>query len=598
MSYHVPPDDSSLLGVRDAIDSLHIALGHARLYGPAHKETVRALEKILRGFAPPLDRHGALEFDSAPDGLRWRGVVVHEESDEQEGLGRLLHREGIASLSVGRGITQSELGKLMGVLRINFELPEYEEETLESLLWQAGFERIGFQAVATLMEAEALSGRASGGSSELGAGVDPIARLRVADFVDAKRNFARVSEDAVHRAVAESDLAGLGPGEDGGRFFEESTRGRPSYAGEGSEDSEAIAAMRKELEREQPGDVAARVVCVLMRALAAGRQELPPTDALVLARQAVEDLYRRNDVTGIVRVLDEGARLMDEPALRESSNAGTVREFFAQAIQPARVGRVLLQGETGHGADGEDLRRLVERLPDSILQSVLEGAARDKDAARASRLQATLGVVVGERVDAWLLNATSQPPERVVPTIALARSLGRGRATKARPALLQHSSRLVKEEVLRWYKDELPEAELKHVLPFAVDGNAGVRRAAIEAITAQKQYEATKWLRGVVGAADFGKRDGEVKRDVCIAYGLCAGESAVQGLLKLLEEPLPVMGASREALGTVEAAARGLAAVGNVEAKLALKRAGGGLFGPKKAICAEAMRRLEARELW
>ncbi|MCP4869779.1 MAG: hypothetical protein GY898_13790 [Proteobacteria bacterium] len=576
-------------------------MGHARLYGASHRETWRAMEQSLGQMGQVLERYGALDLESSQEGLAWGGSMVHPETEEFVGLGRLLHREGIATLSLAQGLDLEELAKLLDVLRINFELPEYEEETLESLLWQSGFTKIGFQAVSALMEAEVLSGAASQtATGNLDDAVQQLVGLRLSDFrtESDKRNFGQVSEDAVQRAVAGSDLAGLGPSDDR-RVSEEEQQWRVQFAEEGTEDAHLIANMHEAVEAEEPHDLLARLVSILVRTALSNRSELPPDEAIGLARQAVEEVYRRGNAVGLVRILDEGTALMAEDVVRTSPFAGRVREFFANAISERRIARVLLSLDLAKAGEEHELRRLVERLPDSVLQSVLESAARDPDQARGKRLRETLGSVVGDRIDAWLTNALTQPPERVVPTIALARSLGRERAASSRYKLLRHPSRLVREEVLRWYQDNLPAAELQYVLPLLVDKDAAVRRALADALLAQKPYEAVKYLRKAVGGATFSSLDANIKRDLCITLGLVAGDGAVEVLAQRLESKgVKMMGTAPEVLADVEAAARGLAAAGTVQAKQTLKRGTSGLFGPKKKICTDALQRLEARNPW
>ncbi len=592
------PREDQVEQLKTSLDSFHVGMGQARLYGGRHRETLRALERSLREMGPLLREQGVLQFGSSLDGLMWRSALVRPEDEEYSGLGRLLHREGIASISLGGELSVDELCRLMDVLRINFELPEYEEETLESLLWQAGFQNIGFQAVASLMEAEALSGQLDEDvhfETDIQSAVRQISELKVRDLRDQdRRNLAQVAEETVRRAVAESDLAGLGPDESS--HFAEAQKWHVEFVQDDTEDAEAIRAMRGDIETEGHGSLVARLVSSLMRAVVENRPELPPQEAITLARQAVEEIYRRNDAAALVRILDEGTRLMEEPGIRDSPLAGPVRDFYASAISVRRVARVLLTLDPDSDADTAGLQRLVERLPDSVLQSILEAAGRDKDQRRADRLRQVLGGAVGDRVDSWLTNAMKQPPDLVIPTIALARSLGRPRALRARATLLSHNARRVRIEVLRWYAETMEPDDLRLILPLVADGNRDVRRAATDVLVAHRPYDAVKWLRKLISAPSFKQRGPDLKTDIAITFGLVAQDGAVQPLEAMLAQKTGR--GDKQGSTTVEAVARGLAAVGSVAAKQALKRHGSGLFGAKKAICADAMRRLEGGDPW
>jgi len=587
-------DEATRQQLREGLDALHVAIGNARLYGPTHRETVAAITRSLNLMASLLSGYGVLELLSSPEGLYWQNSLIRPEDEEFGGLGRKLHREGIASIAFAQGVNLEELSRLMGVLRINFELPEYEEETLESLLWQADFAHIGFQAVASLMEAEALSGQLTSQQAtemtqqQLASVVGQIVEKQISG---GPRNLANVTEDALHRAVADSRLAGLAAGDE--TRFEDDQRWRESFVQEGGEDADEIWAMRAIIEHEGPAETAARLVDVLNRSLVANRHELPPQVATKLARQGVEEIYRRKDPVALLRLLDEGTALLEEPELRASPAAAAVREFYANAVSARAIARLLVGADVDSGQQ-ESVRRLVERLPDSVLQSILMQSTQDPGDERGRAMAQMLGEAVGDRIDAWLLSALNQPAEQVTPTIALARSLGRERATTARAALLKHRSALVRVEVLGWYGELFDEGDEAAVLPALFDGDRNVRRAAADALVAHRPYEAIKRLRGVVSAADFSRRGKAEKIDLCITFGLLAKDSSVA----VFE---PVLQRKKEG-GTwaddVEAAARGLAAAGSVGAKQALKRNAGGLFGPKKAIVADAMKRLEAGRAW
>ena len=352
--------------------------------------------------------------------------------------------------------------------------------------------------------------------------------------------------------------------------------------------------MRASVEANSHPAALVELVGVLMRAVLADRSELPAAEALGMARLSVEELYRQGDPVALVHLLDLGSELISEPRTQSSQRSGTVRDFFATAVGPREITRVLLALDPSQTQASSELGRLVGRLPDAVLQSVLEVAARDPDSERGRALQSTLGQVVGDRVNGWLQNAALQSPERVLPTLALARSLGSEVAERTRPSLLTHPARLVREEVLRWYRDSLPAEDLKLLLPLTVDPAPSVRREVCEVLKAHRPYEAVSWLRRLVSAESFGRRAPEIKRDVCVIFALLGGDGAVETLEKLLDRE-PGKGADRAGyLADLEAAATGIAAVGSVQARQTLKRRSGGFFGgARKKACAAALKHFD-----
>lgn len=594
---HTGYEDAAATQLRQSLDSLHVAMGHARLYGPEHRETTAAMARALTEMGPLLQSFGVIELHSSVQGLLWRGTLARPEDEETGGLGQQLHREGIASLALANGIAPPELGRLLDVLRINFELPEFEEESLESLLWQADFQHVGFQAVSALMEAEALSGSLVAGRD----GVDAraIVENMVVDGMAAsgRRNLNQVTEEAVHRAVAGSHLAGLGGGDGADVGSQEEQDWRARFVEEGNEDAGAIAAIRAEVEGETAGLLAARATHVLLRAAAANRRELPPDQAVLLARQAVDEIHRRSDAAALLRVLDLGTELLEDPAVGASFFAPHLREFLANAFSGKTVRKMLFEGADGAEQDAAVLRMLVQ-LPDAVLQSLVEGATRENDARRGERVRMLLAQAAGPRIDSWLAGALQQPPERVLPTIGLARTLLRGQGHPARVHLLRHPSPRVQNAVIDWYSEFLDDSELGNLLPFVTHARPELRRSVATVLGVHKPYAATKFLRQLVHRPDFAKLRADVKIDLCITYGLVGGDRAVDDFNRILDRKVPKFNAPPALLSDLEAAARGLAAVGSVHARQALKAHLGGLFGPKKSACTDALERLEGGRTW
>ncbi|MCB9780297.1 MAG: hypothetical protein H6742_17145 [Alphaproteobacteria bacterium] len=120
-----------------AVDRLRRANERGRLYGLSHPEAQAAIDDAWGPLNGALELVHPLKVHASLDGTIWEGDLLVPEDDDKPGLGRLLHREGIQTVAFHQGMTRDELVGLLGVLRLNLGLPQYEEETLDSLLWQA-----------------------------------------------------------------------------------------------------------------------------------------------------------------------------------------------------------------------------------------------------------------------------------------------------------------------------------------------------------------------------------------------------------------------------------------------------------------------------
>ncbi len=598
-----PADDPETRLLVDGLDALHVALGHARLYGPHHRETVRAVGRSFAALSQLTQRVGPVPLHSSEDGLIWNRALVHAEDDAREGIGRMLHREGIASLMFGPGIGEAELTGLLSVLRINLGLPQYEEETLESLLWQAGMDHISFQAVAALAEAEALSGRAV---REAPPGVYNRELLREVLEVrvgtdGARRNLREiVGEDVIRRAVDKSRLAELGPGGETASLSAEQGRWKVRFAAEGTEDAEEITRVRNVLEAEKPGEVVARTISLLLRVAAANRAELPPLQAIALARAGIEDAFDRGDTVALAVLAGQLPLALSDPELLAAPAWGFVHQFVGAALPAQRIARLLLTLGPDQ-ADERSLAALVGQLPDETLVMVLDGVANQvrkgangaAEQGRLSWLQETMASVSRPRLERWLDSADVQPPERLVLIVEILRGGQRTDASRsARRRLLQHGQRAVREAALRWYQDELPRDDAVSIFPHLLDRAPTVRQAAADVIIRHKPYEAGRWLREQITAPAFAQWEGGMRRDLLVLFGRVAPEPAAHVLQEILEREIPP-GRERDIGPELEGAALGLAESGSVAARSVLKRLASSGHSAARRACEAALHRLE-----
>lgn|GEM_PF-1617469 len=586
-------EDSATRTLEDLLDLLHVALGDMRIYGPRHRVTRERVTEAFVKLDEVLQSFGTLRLMSGHAGLSFDGIVVRAESDEHEGLGRMLHREGIRALVLNQGIDRDELLTLLETLRVNLSLPEYEEETLESLLWQVGFQYIEVEALNALREAEILSGDLwrRGDGDAAGAVIRQLLELRVDQGGGAGTLGKQVSEASLHRAVAGSDLSGLGGGGDGAMALNEGSRWLRQLNREGGEDHYELIAAREAIRSDDPGRLLSRLVLLLLRVALDDRPELDSKEALAMAETAADELYRRCLPSGVLRLVEGAPDLLRSAPPESMARLGEVLKFTESVTQPSRVGSMLTQLDPARHTDDEGLARLVGWLPDSTLEQVLEMAGRQMGGEQRAWLLQILGAAAQERFEAWLVDLDRQPQQRIVAVLRLLRGL-QSEAGKARRAeLIRHPSRDVRMAVLEWYHDDLPEAEAAGCLECLVDRHAGVRRAACEMFAQHRLPRAYTFLRLRVDSKSFSTLDPELKRDLCVALGRIGGDLGMDVLRTIFDRKLPVFG-GKDTNADVIASAQGIAAIGSLQAKLALEKGAGSMNRARRAACQDALRNL------
>ncbi len=573
--------------VTAALDRLHVSLGHAKLYGYEHTRTLETLRETMGLFDDVLAERGTLELVTHPDGLYWDGVLARQETDDRPGLGGLLHREGIAAVAFESGLPLEELAGLMGVLRINLSLPENEEETLDSLLWQMSFSHIAYRAVHSLAEAEALSGglgQEAGGLEGEGGVEDLLEYSPGATMVDGKAK--HLSEDALTRAVAGSDLDDLGPKAD------EVLRGLPDREwdrlfSEESEDRELMAKMRADLEREKPGDLAASVFYVLLQAAAEGRQELHTPKALGLATQLLHQLGDRGELHGMGRILGERPGFSADPRLLGAPSYAQVAHYLTSSLDTNSITRVLLRVRPGPDLDLPGLDRLLQSLPDDGLAALVQAAVDDPDEARRDVLFAAMGRSVQDRVERFVTGGDMMSAERALATVLLLRALQSEHGRSGRKNLLKHANARVRAAAADWYGDDLPDADVDALLRAVLDRDRDVRRAATAAAATHRPFRALAFFRKVF-AVELDKLEPPIRKEVCVACGKICGDRGMELLGPLFEAESSGKGRDKSG-ATLEAAAFGLAALGSVSALAMLRKGTTGWNRARKAACNAAL---------
>ncbi len=585
-------EEEEVRHLEDFLDELHVSLGDMRIYGARHRVTVKRVYATWQKLGVAHRSFGTLKLVAGIDGLSWRGVLIRSEDDARPGIGRLLHREGIKSLTIEPGIEHREFVALLSVLRINLSLPEHEEETLDSLLWQAGLTHVTAEALTELQEAEVLSGQAwlRGDADLAGQVIRDLLDIRVDERTTRRKIDSRLTEEAVHRAIARSDLTGLGGEGDGSHQLAEQGEWEQRLNVEGSRDHARLAVEREAVSKETPGDLLARLVLVLARAAVADRSELAPDQAVAFARSATAELFRRTMPGGLLRVLEQLPPMVDR--VPPGDTRRRLRGLVEELSQPTRVSRMLLDLDPARHTDEEGLRRLVEWLPDAALEQVLEMAARDGTDERGRWLLEILGAAAQGRFEAWLGELHRQPQERVVALLGLLRGLNSDVGRQRRSELMKSPSRRVQQSVLEWYVDDLPAEDVDAVLPCVVDRHAGVRRAARAVLARHKPSKAYTWLRMAVLSNNYARMDAPTKKDLCICLGEVGGELGVDVLRDKLQAKTSMFGKEEEA-ADLQAAALGLAAIGTLGAKVVLKKGASSLNGKRRAACQQALQSLE-----
>lgn len=567
-----------------AIERTRRALERARLYGVHHPEAEATIDHAWEAWREALSGGRSLVLGAGLDGLAWSGRVLVPEDEDREGLGRLLHREGIAELTVHPVLTRAEFSRFLDVVRVNLGLPEHEEENLESLLWQARIEGLSFRAVAALMEAEAISGdairylqtRPDSRLAALAAGGSAAGRAtRLAGPGE------RVADDTLVRAVAEGEQEMIA-GEDGAWDVAD----EPWQRALAEAEAEAAAAVA-EVARELPGDQIRRASAILLRAARADREELSRDEAMSLVSGAVDEVFRQHDtfaLAQLIHLIRAENETSGDPAL-----GSALRALLGRSTLPIHIARLLSQA--GPDADPGATDELAVYLDDNATRALIEWSFADASEGVAGRgrwLASGLGTVLAERARHWLWRDGGDPT-LLIPAAMLLRGLDADADRLKRPAMLRHPASRVGEIALEWYRETgLPSTDIGQVLDLLEDRRPRIRAAALGALATAPSIELQPWFGQRITTQALDGRRPELQRDLCVACGRLLGTRAQRSLQLLLDRRLGLFAGKKET-SVVEAAAFGLVAIGSPEARALVEEGAKSWVGAKALACKAAL---------
>ncbi len=564
-------EDGGIEAVTRAAELLTASVAQTRLYGPRHPEALRLIDLLQTTLNVVLNGIGPCDWSITRDGFFWGVHQLTFEKEDKPGLSHYLHSEGLAMLSFQPGVTRGELVLLIMAFRTNLSLPAFEEETLESMLFQAEFEHIGVEAVSHLMEAEVLSGR----DEEL----DTTTLLERLVFLDGNR-----SPDLASRMGDRNEATGERVQKDA---EDDSYDWDAQMSRSADEDLQSLKADRDRLDMERDADQVARLTNLFLRAAGSGDPSMPPAEALEFASAALQQVYAAGDATCLLSLFEEAHTVARALEKESPTVAPAVHQFIRNNLAPLRVARMMRSLNLEDVRDRFTFRRFSELLRPDILVVFLEGL--DLKDPNPSQLQLIRGIWQLQSARLLpMLESPDTPPQSITTLLSAAASAGFSLPPELRSRLLANRSPTIRLAVLPWYQSDLPADEVPTIATLVADAVAAVRRAAADILISHRPAGAWPVLAEIIRNDAFADLSPAIKNDLCVVSGRVAGPAAVDLLNELLNTRAGLRIDPRDQ-ATMEAAARGLAQVKSPASSAILEKGARGWSGPRRNACQLAL---------
>jgi len=586
--------------VRKVLKELRKVTTTFRLYGKEHPNTERIADTFVASMVPLLEELGRLELQVNADHLSMGDAVVYRD-DEAGSFAELMYREGVQQLTLLPGIDRNELLELVRLLSINLNLPGYEEETLISLLWQADFKHILYEAVQGLVEAVEQSETAAAG--EMGAFSEVLTHiLATQDEVSA---LASVDEDSLssmsegaqreaahqylntHRSTEDqarpstpftkalqeaAQVAGVSKpvawSKEQQSAVVETIEWAEGYRGELNVPAEQVAEYWKTLGADTYESMLGNALEASLFLAAKPVKGLTREHALDLSRRGIDAALESNSTdpyTTAVGILD---RMVDAEEFTDAHDDLTALrdecltpEALARVCRTARTSGTRTTGLWAFIASGGEARLLAvrdllwqidEELQAAVVMDALNGAAEDSPEILVEDIH---GLSFEQLIPVYTCVARSEHPE-------FRKALRHG---------LRHPKADVRLHALRMVMAQPDESNAAAIAPLLQDKDPRIRVSALKSFQGISLPDIAPFLSEELQSPDFRKRDREEMKLVAKAYGYSLRADALDLFKALLKRGrLRQLGQERPDL---EAVLWGMVATGSDEGRLMVMRA-------------------------
>ncbi|MCJ8499964.1 HEAT repeat domain-containing protein [Desulfatitalea alkaliphila] len=134
--------------IRQVATALSGAYKKRNLYDPEHTIYQSALDGLMQLCDRLFAGADRLQLTIAQDGIRHREAMILEGAGEPTDLTFILHRDGLLSLTLRRGLQRWELDTLVSIWHEHAVLPEDAEEDIVTALWQLDLPSVSYEAAA------------------------------------------------------------------------------------------------------------------------------------------------------------------------------------------------------------------------------------------------------------------------------------------------------------------------------------------------------------------------------------------------------------------------------------------------------------------
>ena len=517
-------DDDAIRAARDVFRDIDVLLKALRTYDASHPRISDFHDRLQMSLGACLVHTERLSVALQPRAVLMDAEILFETERIETNPWFPLFADGIRHIDFRRGMSRDEIVALVRVMRRALDKTETEVEfDSVTLLWECELQHVRFHAIDSFV-----AGNGSDADERLDAFQEILASSRSRELA----GDALTGEDYARGARVHRD-----PSEPTGPVLESFRAENLSIIGELPDSARAVSYRLLQVDDddfarltalcEQDRTYAGRYFGALLTALAhRGDGEDGP-----LILECLRELCLRLIAGGELRK----AYQMLVHLNRAVPGAAGVADFLIPDEAVERIVAILAEG--ANTDIEEEALALISALSPGRALSLLQATQGLGDArlrARMNRVAASWGACAAQAAGELLRDSMG---ETAVELIDLLRTIGGSAAHLALEQASFDTSTATRTEALHVYFQLAPHSDaIRRAERGLRAPDAGMRRASLEFLVAQREPRAANWLRGRIRDPGFASVDIDERKRVYRAYALLGGSKAGRWLLEKLEQ--------------------------------------------------------------
>jgi len=531
--------NAQLTTVRELVGYFYKCVKTILLYPPTNPMPAEFKARLHEKLSAYLTDYDALTLQVRGDQFVYEGETVHEEAGGEDNFIATLTRDGIQKLIFLPGLGPEELDRFLGIVKkvIN---ERNEDDDLVTLLWEASFTRIRYEAISELdsVDYEAIERQlaANQAVSDESTGVNYV--NVVLEEQEAQAGQSGSTTDMPERMrVEQADVS---------KILNDMV--------DMSDDLSQVDAYLREAQQFDPASSTLGIIFEIL----IGENEIPEfRESCALLDSFYDRVIEQADFHSAERIYTGLTELEETEKGHSPARAERLHESRQRTVDKLRVNQMTKALNAHPGCDMESYRALLRALPAEVIPHLVNMLGELEHFPARAVISDILAERGTDRVD-LIGNGVFDKRWYVVRNIAtILGNIGGGRACQYLEKIVRHPDERVRREVIEALV-RMDPSNSNHVLRAAIsDAQLDLRLLALRALAQRGDLQTAEEVEHRVLEKAFRYLEPTEQREWLSALARIAGDEAISTFRQLIDGWMLIDRAARQRLRALATLALG-----------------------------------------